>query len=335
MATQEAPSRSVHASYTRPLRPSSVPVLSVSSTSATELNSHYLNSLSTLPHRFPAHGSVQNDSSHSRPQAHQIRPHSVDSSKAYKPYPQTHQSNPWAPSQREPSKCLEIPSRTPPPMSHFSYLPPQGDPHPLTTGKRDKERLEDMSAVFSLLTATDRLENVWARRGAISQEEYEKQCEKLIQQYNVLRPSTESSIPDLDLFISEYDCKASMARHRLKVGVPATVTPLSSVAHKPKDLGKYVVRCTANFYELVNSIELGQHSVSTLLPSVVSLCRSLDNIIRVAARGKSYEFVIKLVKWRDRLYAMPAHATLSEEDASRLKLDLNTSYEEFENVLND
>lgn len=219
--------------------------------------------------------------------------------------------------------------------SYFSFCRPQNEPHVLPVRKHGKEKLEDMSAVFSLLTATERLENMWARRGAISQEDYENQCEKLIQQYNVLHRSTQASIPNLDLFISEYGCKASMARHRLKAGVPATVTASSSAANKPKDLGKFVVRCTANFHELGNAIDLQQYSVSMLLPSIISLCRSLDSIVRVAAHGRSFDFVKKLTNWRDKLDAMPAHASLSEEDASRLKLDLNTSYEEFESVFND
>lgn len=192
-----------------------------------------------------------------------------------------------------------------------------------------------MSAVFSLLTATERLENMWARRGAISQDDYETQCEKLIGQYNVLRRSTEPSVPNLDLFIAEYECKASMARHRLKAGVPATVTVTSSAANKPKDVGKFVVRCTAAFFDLVNCIEMKQLDVQILLPSLAGLCRSLDSIVRTAARGRSFEFVEKLTNWRDKLHDMPAHGALSPEEASQLKLDLDTSYQEFESVFND
>lgn len=193
-----------------------------------------------------------------------------------------------------------------------------------------------MSAVFSLLTATERLENMWARRGAISQPDYEQHCERLIQQYNMLKHSTEASIPNLDLFIAEYDCKASMARPRLKAGVAATMRSGSAHAKpKEKDLGKYVMRCTSLFHQLATCIDVHQIEVNMLLPDLSSLTKTLDAIGRITTRGQDFQFINKLSRWRDKLSTMPAHAQLSPEDATQLKLDLHTSFQEFESVFND
>lgn len=189
--------------------------------------------------------------------------------------------------------------------------------------------------MFSLLTATERLENMWARRGAISQYDYETQCEKLIQQHNVLRLSTEASIPNLDLFIAEYDCKASMARPRLKAGVPATVAVPTAASGKPKDLGKFVMRCTTLFHQLATYIELNQTEVNMLLLDLSSLTRTLDTIGRMTTRGNDFDFTRKLIKWNEKLNSMPAHTQLSLEEATQLKLDLDTSFQEFERVFND
>lgn len=212
----------------------------------------------------------------------------------------------------------------------FSPAKPVGESLKLFHDKREKEMYEDMSAVFSLLTATERLENIWARRGAISQDDYERQCEKLIQQYAVLRNSTEKAIPNIDLFIAEYDCKASKARPRLKAGVPATV--LLSSGGKPKDQGKFVMRCTTLFHYVGNCIEMNQRGVSFLLPDLISLMKTLN---RITTLGQDFEFNEKIRWWVQKLNSMSATDELTEEDSSQLKLDLDKGFSEFESAYND
>lgn len=188
-----------------------------------------------------------------------------------------------------------------------------------------------MSAVFSLLTATERLENIWARRGAIAQDDYEQQCEKLIQQYSVLRGSTQTTIPNIDLFIAEYECKASKARPRLKAGVPATVL-VPGGGGKGKDQGKFVMRCTTLFHYLGNCLDMNQRAVRLLLPDLISLMKMLN---RITTLGTDFEFGKKIRWWVDKLNAMPAADELSEEEASQLKLDLDKGFAEFESAYND
>ncbi|CAN8070534.1 unnamed protein product [Agarophyton chilense] len=211
----------------------------------------------------------------------------------------------------------------------FSTKPPSGTPVKLFSNKAEKEMYEDMSAVFSLLTATERLENIWARRGAIAQNDYEQQCEKLIQQYRVLRTSTEKSIPNIDKFIAEYECKASKARPRLKAGVPATVAVVSNTT---KDLGKFVMRCTTLFHYCTSCIDMNQRAVNVLLPDLTSLMKTLA---RVPALGNNFEFGKKIRVWVEKLNAMPANDELTEQDAAQLKLDLDNGYAEFERAYND
>lgn len=221
-----------------------------------------------------------------------------------------------------------------PPKSAFSVQPPAGEPERLHSHPDERDVYDDMSAVFSLLTAMERLENMWARRGAIAQDEYELQCEKLIQQYAVLRPSTERSIPNLDEFIARFECKAHMARARLKAGVPSTVVVPGAAAGKPKDLGKFSMRCTEQFHQLVTCIETGQLEVGLLLPELASLAKSLETTCRMTGKS-NVEFNDKLKVWKDRLNSISASSSLSLEDAAQLKLDLDTSYIEFKGVFND
>lgn len=196
--------------------------------------------------------------------------------------------------------------------------------------KRDEERnadkYEDMSAVFSVITATERLENIWARRGAISQDDYERQCELLIQQYRVLRNSTSDYIPKIDRFIHEYNIKASKARARLVAGYPVTV----QASKKPKDQNKYVFRCTGLFHQLVNCIDMNQVAVGFLLPDLISLMKALKSI---STLPQDFQFNERVVYWVEKLNTMPAAVDLSHDEASQLKLDLDKGYVELESAI--
>lgn len=218
------------------------------------------------------------------------------------------------------------------PVSVFSAAPPRGEPVRLYKDKRDEERngdkYEDMSAVFSVITATERLENIWARWGAISQEDYERQCELLIQQYRVLRNSTAEFIPKIDKFINEYDIKASKARPRLAAGYPVTVKGPT----KPKDQHKFVFRCTSLFHQLGNCIDMNQLAVGLLLPDLISLMKTLKSI---SALPQDFEFNKRIVYWVEKLNAMPAAVELSHHEASQLKLDLDNGYAELETAISD
>lgn len=200
--------------------------------------------------------------------------------------------------------------------------------------KRDEDKngeaFEDMSAVFSVITATERLENIWARRSAISNEEYERHCELLIQQYNVLK--TSPAVPKLDMFIVEYGVKANRARTRLTSGVPATVMEPGRGGGLKKEQNKYVLRCTSLFHHLGNCIDMGQVQVGDLLPDLISLMKTLS---RIAVLDANFEFGGRVRAWVERLNGMQAAEELTNEDATQLKLDLDNGFTEFELAIND
>ncbi|CDF37619.1 unnamed protein product [Chondrus crispus] len=218
------------------------------------------------------------------------------------------------------------------PVSVFSSAPPRGEPVRLYRDKRDEERntdkYEDMSAVFSVITATERLENIWARWGAISQDDYERQCELLIQQYKVLTASTAEFIPKIDKFIHEYDIKASKARPRLACGYPVTVKG----PKEPKHQNKFVFRCTSLFHHLGTCIDTNQVAVGFLLPDLISLMKTLKSI---SSLPQDFVFNARVEFWVEKLNAMPASFELTFDDASQLKLDLDNGYAELEAAISN
>lgn len=223
------------------------------------------------------------------------------------------------------------------PVSVFSSAPPRGEPVRLYRDKREEElnsdMYEDMSALFSIITATERLENIWARRAAISQQDYEQECEGLIQQFRVLRSSTESSIPKIDKFIAEYEIKANKARARLVTGVPATVHAAGTGGGRnSKEQGKFVFRCTSLFHHLGYCIDMDQLAVGMLLPDLLTLMKTLN---RISGLGKDYDFNAKIRAWVEKLNSMPAAEELPQDQAMQLKLDLDNGYADLESAISD
>lgn len=222
---------------------------------------------------------------------------------------------------------LERPA--PEPTSLFSSKPPTGEPIVLLRDEAEKDRFEDMSAVFSLITTTERLENIWARRGAFSKDDYEHHCETLIHSYNALRPSIDKYIPNIDMFIAEYDCKASKARGRLQAGVPATVQVAGAGTAKAKDRERAVMRCTFLFHEITNTIDLKQLSKYFLLPSLTSLMKMLNVL---STQNDNLEINHKLRKWVEKLNDMQPYEQLTDEEGSALRLDMDLGFDEFETL---
>lgn len=219
--------------------------------------------------------------------------------------------------------------------SLFSFSPPGGDAQKLFKGAKEKERYEDMASIFSILTATERLENMWARRGAIHQQDYEKQCDILIQQYNVLKGPIERTVPSLERFIVDYDMKINFAANRLKAGVPQTVT--TGTHSGGKAIGRVAMNCTSSFITITDCIESNLVEVGTLLPYLTTLTFNLDAMKRNAVRnGQDSNIDIREpYEWREKLNEMPAHERLSVEQAKQLKVDIDNAYQAFEHTLND
>ena len=185
-----------------------------------------------------------------------------------------------------------------------------------------------MSAIFSLLTATERLENMWARRGAITPHDYELQCSELLQQYAALR-DTAGSI-NLDRFIAEYDIKANKARPRVLSGVPGT---LGRGGGRREEQGSLVLKSSNLFHSISNCLDMKQHEVGILLPMVISLIKMLGRITTL--HGKDFEFLDELRGWVQKLNALPSTDSLDEEEASRFRIQLDVGYNEFENIIAD
>lgn len=215
--------------------------------------------------------------------------------------------------------------------SVFSMHAPKGTPITLfgrtAEEKKTREVYEDMSTMFSIITTTERLENIQTRyHNLISAEAYEKHCRQLVHLYNTLHTAAEDTIPRLDKFMAQYELRAGKARLRLKHGFE----PVEPV--RPEDESKFVFRATTLFHCVGNCIDMDQLAVGMLLPDLITLMKTLQ---RIASLGEDFGFLPTLKNWVEKLNSMPAAEELEIEDAKQLKLDLDNGYAEFDSAISD
>lgn len=90
----------------------------------------------------------------------------------------------------------------------------------LTHSNSDRERVAELANLYSLILALDYLERAHVR-DAVSPQQYHPACTRLLNQYKTILHLVGS--PALDDFMKQYRMECTAARHRLQVGVPATV----------------------------------------------------------------------------------------------------------------
>eukprot|EP00834_Sanchytrium_tribonematis_P007003 NODE_576_length_5827_cov_0.654853.p5 type:complete len:181 gc:universal NODE_576_length_5827_cov_0.654853:409-951(+) len=171
----------------------------------------------------------------------------------------------------------------------------------------NKKMLEAHADVYSLLLRLDYIEKEFIR-DAISQEEYDIWCPKLISQFR-----TAINLIDLniDQFYDNYNLNFSAAKHRLSEGV-ASQLPASS--------SKMVAEVVQSFITLMDACKLGMNSIDQLGPllqDVLAGCKKLD---------RKYP---KLVEWNSNLSTKKASDTLDEEQIRQFVYDLENSYSLF------
>lgn len=108
----------------------------------------------------------------------------------------------------------------------------------LSHSNSDRERVAELANLYSLILALDYLERAHVR-DAVSPQEYHPACTRLLSQYKTILHLVGSN-PSLDEFMNQYRLDCTAAKHRLQVGVPATVehhhgghsAPLGESNHK-------------------------------------------------------------------------------------------------------
>jgi ESCRT-I complex subunit VPS28 len=198
----------------------------------------------------------------------------------------------------------------------------------------EEKRLdEERGQIFSLIYMADGLERLWMDN-TILDEDYEKACRKLIQQFGVARKAYETSVPDIAQFGAEFRCNAAHGLQfgytRLMSGVPATMEHGLPSSEDRKRQSQRVHECTEAFISLMDNLELGHTTAEQLQPLARELRMTLG---RVEGLETGFPFKAQIQAWLEKLCGMSALAALSPEDLADFKMQLTAGYQEYSDAL--
>lgn len=204
----------------------------------------------------------------------------------------------------------------------------------LYTSTRERRKLDDLSDLYALIKATEKLEKSFGR-DAIGPVEYEKACLRLISQFKASESALRSdgSIESADEFMNEYRMDCPRARDRLlRTGVPATVLSQSAGSAEAGESSMRVAECVQHFITSMDALKLEQRAVDEIQPLIADLMNSLTRVPSARADSEGRK---KLGDWLIQLNGMRAVEEISEEQSRQLLFDLDSAYSEFHRSLRE
>uniref|UniRef100_A0A7N0RF64 Vacuolar protein sorting-associated protein 28 homolog n=1 Tax=Kalanchoe fedtschenkoi TaxID=63787 RepID=A0A7N0RF64_KALFE len=196
----------------------------------------------------------------------------------------------------------------------------------LWNDKREREMYENFAELYAIIKATEKLEKAYVR-DIISSNEYELECQKLIQHFKTLSSTLKDAVPSIERFAETYKLDCPAALNRLIVsGVPATVEHRASAASSSITSAAAVAECVQNFITSMDSLKLNMVAVDQVYPLLSDLSASLN---KLSFLPPNYEGIVKMREWIGRLAKMGAADELTEQQARQLHFDLESSYNSF------
>ncbi|GAA5965813.1 hypothetical protein JCM8115_003013 [Rhodotorula mucilaginosa] len=214
----------------------------------------------------------------------------------------------------------------------------------LTSSNSDRERVAELANLYSLILALDYLERAHVR-DAVSPQQYHPACTRLLNQYKTILHLVGS--PALDEFMKQYRMDCTAARHRLQVGVPATVEhhhgdsphsgngeshpktsngqPSSNANPNGNETAQWVAETTQNFITFMDALKLKLRAKDQLHPLLTELMQSYARFSRSndwAGRPKILNWLIELNQLRG------ASDEISDEQARQMLFDIEHAYAE-------
>ncbi|GAO46697.1 hypothetical protein G7K_0921-t1 [Saitoella complicata NRRL Y-17804] len=183
---------------------------------------------------------------------------------------------------------------------------PLTDPVKLWTTPTDRDLHHDLAELYSLLLSLEFLEKAYVR-DQVSEEEYERNCVRLLGQWGTLLKSeaVKGAFGDLEGFMGKYRISAPAAAYRISTGVPAsfehapappvpevsTSTPQTLSSSNTAGSGggggggvqgpnpQKVASAVQNFITFLDALKLSYRAKDQLHPLLSDLIQSVDAVI--------------------------------------------------------
>ena len=172
----------------------------------------------------------------------------------------------------------------------------------------------------------DTLERAFTN-GLVTSDEYEKNCNQLMTQFNVIKLALKDVYSDLERFVDEYDMNVPFAKARLFGSqIAATRIYHQGGSDSSKAEVVHILESGQNFVTLVDSLKLELVHVDDILPLLRELSQSLAGVTSLSSNFEGKDIV---QKWVTKLNQMKANDKLEESDTRQMSLDLDAAYSLF------
>ncbi|BGP42590.1 Vacuolar protein-sorting-associated protein 28 [Rhodotorula kratochvilovae] len=134
----------------------------------------------------------------------------------------------------------------------------------LATSNADRERIEELANLYSLVVSLNYLERAYVRDSITASQ--------LLAQYKTIMKLVGDAVPSLDAFMQEYRMDCTAAAHRLRVGVPATVEHSAEEGGAGgAETAKWVAETTQGFITFMDALKLKLRAKDQLHPLLTDL----------------------------------------------------------------
>ncbi len=184
--------------------------------------------------------------------------------------------------------------------------------------------MDDLANLFSVIRTVDTLERAFTN-GTVQSDEYEKNINQLMTQFNVIKTALKDEYPDIEKFVDEYDMDVAFAKARL-FGNQVAATRIYHGADSSKQEVIHILEAEQHFVTLVDSLKLELVHVDDIIPLLRELSESLSSIPSISADSEVKQTV---ARWLTKLGQMRASDKLESDDTRQMSLDLDTAYSSF------
>ena len=200
----------------------------------------------------------------------------------------------------------------------------------LWSNKKERQQYDNFANLFALIKTVEKLEKAYVN-SAVPSDRYEAACMELLAKYKTLRNTLVDTVPDMQHFMATYSMHCPSARHRLQVGIPATI---EHRVNRPGDASSAVnvAECVHHSIGAMDTLKLNMAAKDQIAPCLSDLLTSLHKVPQLPA-----EFAGKLCvrRWIERLDNMRASDELGEDEVRQLLYEIENSYNAFMQLLGD
>jgi ESCRT-I complex subunit VPS28 len=197
----------------------------------------------------------------------------------------------------------------------------------LYRSSRERQAYDDQATLYAIILATEHLERSYAR-DAITNQEYTKECNKLISQFRLAEKAALKDGMTSESFMQLYEMDCPRATERLlRMGVPE---PIRQVSNESAGVAVTVAETVQHFITTMDAVKLEQRAVDELQPLLSDL---MDSLTRLPETPNDFEPNLKVKGWLQKLNAMRAIDEIDDDDSRQLYHDLDSAYAQFTRYL--